>query len=96
MRFQWKKLLNIYWLKRKNDKSKFLLSLGYSKENWQELLNDIKNIAVNNDLVLERASEFGNLYSIKGELKNKSIITIWLQQVKKNIYRFITLYPDYE
>ncbi len=28
--------------KEKNDKSKFLLSLGYSKENWQELLNDLK------------------------------------------------------
>ena len=82
--------------KNKNDKSKFLLALGYSKENWLELSNDIKNIAVNNDLVLEKTSEFGNLYSIKGQLKNKSIITIWLQQVNKNVYRFITLYPDYE
>lgn len=51
--------------KEKNDKSKFLISIGYSLENWRDLLNDIKQIAVNNDLVLERKSEFGNLYSIK-------------------------------
>jgi hypothetical protein len=79
--------------KEKNDKSKFLQSLGYSLENWQDLVNEIKNIAVKNDLVLERISEFGNLYSIKGKLKNKLIITIWLKQVNKDIYRFITLYP---
>ncbi|MDQ3683227.1 MAG: hypothetical protein M3352_09165 [Bacteroidota bacterium] len=81
--------------KEKNDKSKFLLSLGYSRENWQDLLNDIKTIAVANELILERKSEFGNLYSIKGLLKRKFIITIWLKQVDKDIYRFITLYPDY-
>lgn len=69
--------------KEKNDKSKFLMSLGYSLQNWQDLLNDIKNIAVNNDLVLERTSEFGNLYSIKGELKSKLIITIWLNKLIK-------------
>ncbi len=82
--------------KEKNDKSKFLLSLGYSKENWQDLLDDIKNIAISNELILERKSEFGNLYSIKGALKRKFIITIWLKQMDKDIYRFITLYPDYE
>ncbi len=28
----------------KNDKSKFLLALGYSKANWKDLLNDIKKL----------------------------------------------------
>ena len=72
-----------------------MLALGYSLNNWQNLINDIKGIATNNDMVLERESEFGNLYSINGELKSKLINTIWLKQVEKNIYRFITLYPDY-
>lgn len=61
--------------KEKKDKLKFLVSLGYSKENYRELLNDIKDIAINNDIILERTSEFGNLYSIKGLLRNKRIIT---------------------
>lgn len=81
-------------VKLKTDKSKFLFSLGYTKENWEELLKDIIEIAVNNDIILQRVSEFGNLYSINGRLKNKKIITIWLQQISSNIYRFITLYPN--
>jgi hypothetical protein len=82
--------------KDKNDKSKFLMSLGYTKENWQELINDIKQIALSNELVLEKTSEFGDLYSIKGRLKTKTVITIWLEKVSQVAYRFITLYPDYE
>jgi hypothetical protein len=80
-------------VKLKTDKSKFLFSLGYTKENWQELLHDIIEIALNNDLVLQRISEFGNLYSIDGKLKNRKVITIWLQQLNNDRYRFITLYP---
>jgi len=69
--------------KEKNDKSNFLMFLGYSKVNWQDLSYDIKNIALNNNLVLKRTSEFGNLYSIRGKLKNKFVITIWLKQSPK-------------
>lgn len=80
--------------KLKIDKSKFLMSLGYTFENWEELLKDIIEIAMNNDLILQRISEFGNLFSIEGNLKNKKVVTIWLQQVNNNTYRFITLYPN--
>src|SRR5215831_16523331 len=85
--------INEYLLirKDKNDKSKFLRSLGYTKDNWQELVNDIKQIALSNELVLERTSEFGDLYSIKGQLKTKAVITIWLEKVSQVAYRFITL-----
>ncbi len=80
--------------KEKNDKSKFLFALGYTKENWQKLLYDIKEIAINNDLILEKTSVYGNLYSVKGNLNQKKIITIWLHQLSKDMYRFITLYPN--
>ena len=80
--------------KLKNDKSEFLMSLGYTFENWEQLLKDIIEIAVSNDLILERISEFGDLYSIKGKLNNKKVVTIWLQQINNNTYRFITLYPN--
>ncbi len=80
--------------KLKNDKSKFLSSLGYAKENWEELLKDIMEIAISNDLILQRISEFGNLYSINGKLKNKEVITIWLQKISNDMFRFITLYPN--
>ena len=80
-------------VKLKTDKSKFLFSLGYSKENWKNLLEDIVEIAVNNDLVLQKMSEFGNLYSVSGKLRSKVVITIWLHEINSNLFRFITLYP---
>ncbi len=57
--------------KEKNDKSKFLFSLGYSTEQYHELLNDIKDIATNKDIILEKTSEFGKLYFIKGTIKKQ-------------------------
>ncbi len=80
--------------KEKNDKSKFLFGLGYSMENWKELLNDIKYLAINNELILQKQSDYGDLHSIRGKLKHKKIITIWLKQINHDVYRFITLYPD--
>jgi hypothetical protein len=80
--------------KLKNDKSKFLLSVGYTLENWEQPLKDIIEIAVNNNLILQKVNEFGNLYLISGKLKNKRIVTIWLQQINHDTYRFITLYPN--
>lgn len=82
--------------KHKNDKSKFLLALGYSAQQWEELATDIAAIAENNEPVLEKRSEFGDLYSVRGLLKLKAIVTIWLQQTETGDYRFVTLYPDNE
>jgi hypothetical protein len=84
-------------IKAKRDKSKFLFSIGYSQENWEELLGDIVEIALNNELILQRITEFGSLYSAEGKLKNKKVITIWLQEINYDRLRFITLYPyNYE
>jgi hypothetical protein len=82
--------------KEKNDKSGFLNALGYSSENWEELANDMKQIALSNELIFQMRSEFGDLYSIKGYLKSSAVITIWFQQIGGDAYRFITLYPDHE
>ncbi len=79
--------------KAKNDKSIFLEKLGYTKENYTALIDDIKSLAVKNDIVLSRTSDFGNLYSVVGVLRNKVVITIWLEQLPDNTFRFVTLYP---
>lgn len=76
--------------KEKNDKSIFLNVLGYSYDNWEELANDIKQIALTNELIFQKRSEFGDLYSIKGRLKNSAVFTVWFQQIAGEVYRFIT------
>jgi hypothetical protein len=79
--------------KEKNDKSAFLLKLGYTKENWNELQDDIKYIATHNEATLQQQTPFGDMYEVKGKLKNFGIITIWLLAVDTEKYKFITLFP---
>lgn len=55
--------------KEKNDKSFFLEKLGFSIDNYKELIEEIKNIAVANDAILSRNTDFGDLYKIEGRLK---------------------------
>ena len=79
--------------KEKNDKSGFLSGLGFGKANYQELVEEIRKIATTNEAVLSRANEFGNLYKIEGKLKNSLVVTIWIEQIENNKFRFVTLYP---
>lgn len=58
-----------------------------------DLINDIKLIAVTGEIVLSRETEFGNLYKINGLLKDAMVVTIWIEQVSYNTFRFVTLYP---
>lgn len=79
--------------KQKNDKAGFLEKLGFTKSNYKDLIEEIKRIAISNEAILTRTSDFGNLYRVKGKLKEWLIVTIWLEQIENNKFRFVTLYP---
>ncbi len=79
--------------KKQNDKLFFLAKLGYSLHNYQDLINDIKFIAVTGEIVLSRESEYGSLYKINGLLKDIMVVTIWFEQISYDAFRFVTLYP---
>lgn len=79
--------------KEKNDKSAFLLKLGFNRHNYTELIEEIINIASRNEAILSRTSEFGNLYRIEGRLRNNVVVTIWMEEIEHNKFRFVTLYP---
>ena len=88
------KILNYLLVeKEKNDKSKFLLQLGFTKANYLQLIEEIKLIATTNAAVLSRESEFGNLYRIEGLLRSSLVVTIWIEQIEKDKFQFVTLYP---
>ena len=88
------KILNYLLVtKEKNDKSGFLSGLGFSRSNFNELIEEILKIATTNEAVLSRKSEFGDLYRIEGKLKSRFVITIWIEQIEENKFRFVTLYP---
>jgi hypothetical protein len=81
--------------KDKNDKSKFLNELGYTLDNWEILVEDIKNIVLENEAIFQKESPFGgDLYEVKGQLRNFVVITIWLVLDNQNTFRFVTLFPN--
>ena len=88
------KILRYLLIKKdKNDKSGFLAALGFTAENYTELIDEIKVVASSNEAILTRSSPFGNLYKVEGMLKESLGVTIWIEQVEYNKFRFVTLYP---
>ena len=80
--------------KEKNDKSDFLANLGYTMNNWGDLVNDIKQLVLANDAYLQQNTPFGDIYEVKGQLRRRGVVTIWLLAVGSDKYRFITLFPQ--
>ena len=80
--------------KQQNDKSAFLERLGFSINNYAELIDEIIFIATHNEATLSRESIYGNLYKVEGLLRSKVVITIWLEKTETEQFLFITLYPN--
>ena len=55
---------------------------------------DIEKLVLANDAHLQQRTVFGDIFEVKGKLKHKSIITVWLLAIDAKHYRFITLFPD--
>ncbi|MVM38449.1 hypothetical protein GO730_14170 [Spirosoma sp. HMF3257] len=81
--------------KAESDKSAFLINLGYTQANWQELEEDILDIIANGDAIYSRPAPFGgDLYKVNGTLRNFGVVTIWLYTSEPLSWRFVTLYPQ--
>ena len=81
--------------KAESDKSAFLINLGYSQDNWQELERDIRQIITDGEPVYSRPAPFGgDLYKVSGTLRNFGVVTIWLYTSEPSSWRFVTLYPS--
>jgi len=84
-----------------NDKSRFLGRAGYSPDNWQRLLEDIRNQILPLEAELIRKKAYGDLLEIRGKLVGPngvslSIVTIWMKENTSQQTKFITWFPDRE
>ena len=84
-----------------NDKSRFLGRAGYSLDNWQRLLGDIRNRVLPIEAELVRKTAYGDLFEIRGKLVGPnnvslSVVTIWIKENRSQQTKFITLFPDKE
>jgi hypothetical protein len=85
--------------KDKNDKSKFLEQAGYTIENWKILESDLRLLFTNGVVIFEDENEYGRNYSVSGLLigpnsQTLKVKTIWMYDTRKELTKFITLYPD--
>jgi hypothetical protein len=84
-----------------NDKSQFLARAGYSSDNWQRLLEDIRTQILAIESELMRKTPYGDLFRIQGKLLGPNgvslrVITIWMAEYASRQTKFITLFPDKE
>ena len=84
-----------------NDKSKFLAQAGYSPDNWQRLLDDIRDQILPKEAELMRKTPYGDLFRIRGKLQGPDgvslrVITVWMEEYASRQTKFITLFPDKE
>lgn len=78
-------------------KADWFASLGYTRENWAELRDDLLAIATSCDDFLAKRSPFGVKYETVGELgaadhRPGTVVAVWI--VEENFPpRLVTAYP---
>jgi hypothetical protein len=84
-----------------NDKSKFLELAGYSANDWQRLVDDIRKQILPADAETVRKTPYGDLFRIRNDLIGPNgvtlrVVTVWMQEYVSGETKFITLFPDKE
>ena len=77
-------------------KSYFFNAIGYAKNDWRQLEEDIRSL-LENDVSIGDKTECGQKYEIIGDIQSPSgrvvqIITIWIILNGENFPKFVTAY----
>lgn len=93
--------LNQYLLvqRKRSDKSAWLAQAGYTLDNWQTLVQDLRSQVLRLEATPTDKSVYGQMYEIKGPLtgpngKTLVVHTVWMTEAATGKTKFITLYPD--
>jgi hypothetical protein len=86
-------------LRLADDKSQFLAQAGYTLQNADRLISDIREQILPLDVDLFDETEYGPKYRIRSTLTGPNgrvlrVSTIWMKENATNQTKFVTLYPD--
>ena len=86
-------------LKARGDKSTFLAQAGYTLDNADRLLEDLRTQILPLDATPMESNKFGQYYEICGTLtgpngKTLAVRTIWMTEHLSGNTKFVTLIPD--
>lgn len=82
-----------------DDKSAFLAGAGYTLENADKLIEDIRGQLLPLEAQFVERTEYGPKYRLAGSLTGPNgrklrVVTIWMTEEATNQTKFITFYPD--
>ncbi|MBI2058394.1 MAG: hypothetical protein HYT87_01350 [Nitrospirae bacterium] len=82
-----------------DDKSRFLALAGYTIENADRLMKDLREKILPLDAELFDRTEYGTKYRIRGSLAGPNgrvlrVVTIWMMEEATSQTKFVTLIPD--
>jgi hypothetical protein len=83
----------------RGDKSAFLSQAGYTPENADQLLRDLRTQILPLEAVALESNKFGRYYEIRGTLTGPNgmtlaVRTIWMTEHLSGSTKFVTLIPD--
>ncbi len=83
----------------RGDKSAFLKRAGYTSENADRLLHDLRTQLLPLDATPLETTKFGEFYAIRGTLTGPNDVTlrvysIWMKEHLSRETKFITLIPE--
>jgi len=83
----------------RSDKSRYLDRAGYSPQNVEVLIEDLRLQILPREATLSRATPFGEMYFIDGALtgpngRRISLRTIWQKDPLSDRVHFVTLIPQ--
>ena len=86
-------------LRIEDDKSEFLALAGYTKDNADRLLSDLRTQLLPLDAELFDQTEYGPKYRIRGTLTGPNgrvlrVLTIWMKEDATGETKFVTLMPQ--
>ena len=55
-------------VRKRNDKSQWLVQAGYTLQNWSLLENDLRSQILSRDAIPTENTQYGQMYEIKGTL----------------------------
>lgn len=82
-----------------DDKSRFLNSAGYTRDQWQVLEDDLRKQILVLDAYEVEQTKYGTIYEICGNLQGPNgkvlaVVTIWITEIATDQTKFVTLFPD--
>ena len=83
----------------RGDKSQFVAGAGYTLQNVDQLLYDLRTQILPLEAAPLESGKFGQYYEIRGTLNGpsglmRSVRTIWITEHLSGVTKFVTLIPD--